>query len=186
MSDFLGRAAAVFGSVQGWGIAWPYGLGLPDRSVRRKDPERYEQLLAEQRVRQGVVVEWAERHGLRQSQAGCCPLWLLRKTSRRCPWSSGSCTHFGDEPADRRWLDHMVTWLTNGRPAVVTSAPYGVSEDDERRLVWWEGRSPLRVARGEGWYGLGTSQIVMWHTGRVPEVVPVAGLADRRAEPVPR
>lgn len=70
---------------------------------------------------------WAERHGLRLSTAGCCPLWLGREDSQRCHHRA-PCTRYG---SDRGWMDHTVTGLKDSRPAVITSAPYHVYAQDK-------------------------------------------------------
>ncbi|WP_031080801.1 hypothetical protein [Streptomyces sp. NRRL S-118] len=57
--------------------------------------------------------------------------------------------------------------------AVITSAPYHVLDTDEDRLSWWRQHDQrLRVARGEGWYGYGTTQIVMWRADILADVDP--------------
>ncbi|MGO4427180.1 hypothetical protein AB4Z54_52875 [Streptomyces sp. MCAF7] len=56
---------------------------------------------------------------------------------------------------------------------MITSAPYSVSAEAEARLAWWVQEDPrLRVARRTGWYGLGTTQIVMWRSDLVASVDP--------------
>ncbi|GAB7036047.1 hypothetical protein JCM4914_75080 [Streptomyces platensis subsp. malvinus] len=185
MSDFYDRAGAVFGFSSGR-VAWPYGLGAPSAALRRSDPELYEQRLTGQREKQEIVLEWAERYGLKKSESGCCPRWLTKKVSRQCRWESGECTHYGQAGEDRNWLDHMVSWVKEGRPAVLTSAPYSVSAEDEARLDWWMGADQrLRVARGAGWYGFWTTQVIMWRADRLSDVVPAHALAGRGAQRVP-
>ncbi|MFG2142592.1 hypothetical protein ACGFRG_00070 [Streptomyces sp. NPDC048696] len=94
------------------------------------------------------------------------------------------CTHYGTAQ-DRHWLDHLISWLKEGRPAVITTAPYGIDSADRSRLDWWTGADPrLRVAHGPGWYGFRTTQIVMWRTDRLAQVTP-ALLAGHGAELVP-
>jgi hypothetical protein len=171
--DLHDRAAAIFGSSAD-GVHWPYDVSGIDRSLRRKNPEAFQQKLAELTTKRYTIVEWAEHHGLKASRVKCCPLWLTRKTSRRCSPDSG-CQRRSE--ADRLWLDHDIYWLRDSRPAVVTSAPYEVSDQDAQRLNWWHKEHPeLRVERGEGWYGYGTSQIVMWNTTRIKYVGPAKNI----------
>ncbi|WP_432038696.1 hypothetical protein [Streptomyces cucumeris] len=165
--DLYTRAALVFGKTDRGGIAWPYGVADPDRSNYRgpNGPTEYEERLKDRRIAQRVVTEWAERHGLKKSTTGCCPLWLLRRVSRRCTSTVIPCTHYGSSTPDRGWLDHLTAWTKNGKPAALTSAPYSLPASDEARLTWWTQEDPrLHVARGKGWYGLSTTQIVMWRS----------------------
>ncbi|MDX3232540.1 hypothetical protein [Streptomyces sp. ME19-01-6] len=172
-SDLYARAVPIFGKTHLGGVAWPYGVADPDRSHYRKDdsPARYKEALRDRRAAQRVVTEWAERFGLKQSEAGCCPVWLQRSVSRRCV--PERCTHYGNSDPDRRWLDHLTSWTKAGKPAVLTSAPYQVSKDDEARLAWWtQEDSRLCLARGTGWYGFDTTQIVMWRSDLIATVDP--------------
>lgn len=175
MADLYDRAAAVLGRNSD-GIRWPYGLETPGFMERRRDPDGYEQRVAETRARQEVMVAWAERYGLRLSPAGCCPLWLGREGSRRCMFliERGSrCTRFGSPHPDSGWMDHAVTWLKDSRPAVITSAPYDLEPKDSHRLEHWQRADPrLRAARGTGWYGFSTTQIVLWRSDRIAAVAP--------------
>ena len=174
------RAVRVFGTDHQGRPFWPYGVADPDKSNYRNDPDsaRYDEALKRARSAQLLVTEWAEDHGLKTSETGCCPHWLTRKVSRRCSSQSVPCTHYESPGPDRGWLDHLTAWTKNGKPAILTSAPYDISEEDEQRLAWWRQHdSRLTVARGgEGWYGYGTTQIIMWRsdlleaslTGRYP------------------
>ena len=170
MSDLSVRATAIFG-VTADGIRWPYDVSGIDRTLRYRDPEAHERKMAELTTKRYTIVEWAEHHGLTKSSINrCCPLWLTRTTSRRC--TRGSACQISATP-DRPWLDHDIYWLRDGRPAVITSAPYEVSEDDTQRLLWWRTQHrALRVERGTGWYGYGTTQIVLWNTSRIKYVSP--------------
>jgi hypothetical protein len=171
VSDLHDRAAAIFGSSAD-GVHWPYDVSGIDHSLRRTDPEAFKKQLAELTTKRYTIVEWAEHHGLKASSVKCCPLWLTRKTSRRCT-PHLSCR----SDADRLWLDHDIYWLRDGKPAVLTSAPYDVSDQDVQRLDWWhKEHRELRVARVEGWYGYGTSQIVMWNTTRIKHVGPAKNI----------
>jgi hypothetical protein len=134
------------------------------------DAEAYREAVEQGRRRQETLVEWAEQHGLKLSEAGCCPLWLQRKVSRRCRIDSSACTVYGchTQALDHHWLDHATTWLKDGRPAVVASSPYSVSDEDEKRLSFWMAADPrFRVARGDGWYGWGTTQLILWRSDRI-------------------
>jgi len=177
MADLYDRAVVVLGRA-GHGVRWPYGMEPLGYRERRRDPEGYEQRAAEMQARQEVIVAWAERHGLRLSPVGCCPLWLGRTTSRRCTADWGSqCTRHGSPSPDRGWLDHAVTWLKGSRPAAITSAPYYIGPEDEQRLEYWQQQADpqLQVVRGTGWYGFTTTQIVMWRTDRIQLVEAAEG-----------
>ncbi|WP_427251107.1 hypothetical protein [Bacillus cereus] len=185
MNDLYDRAAAVLGQDER-GIRWPYGLAPP---LRRTDPATYEQRAADTRARQEVMVTWAQRYGLRLSEAGCCPRWLLRDGSQGCRPRYGigdPCTRYGTPHPDSGWLDHPVTWLKDTRPAVLTAAPYDVGDHDRRRLAHWERADPrLRSAIGTGWYGFGTTQIVLWRSDRIAELraaeLPVRAVGANRS-----
>ncbi|RSO10663.1 hypothetical protein DMH15_41210, partial [Streptomyces sp. WAC 06725] len=114
-------------------------------------------------------------------EAGCCPRWLLRDGSQSCHprYRVGDpCTRYGTPRLDSGWLDHTVTWLKDARPAVLTAAPYDVDDHDRRRLAHWERTDPrLRSAIGTGWYGFGTTQIVLWRSDRVAELQAAEALA---------
>ncbi|MEU2078609.1 hypothetical protein [Streptomyces sp. NPDC013489] len=179
MSELYDRAAAVLG-VDERGIRWPYGLEPPPRSLRRTDPAAYEERSARMRERQAVLVAWAEEFGLKLSEMGCCPLWLRREASQRCRpnFRAGDpCTHYGTPHPDSSWLDHTSSWLKDARPAALTAAPYEIDERDEQRLAHWERTDTrLRTATGTGWYGHGSTQIVLWRTDRVAGIRPAEPL----------
>jgi hypothetical protein len=183
MTDLYDRGEAVLGHAER-GIRWPYGQEDPPRRLRRTDPGKYERQRAETNARREILLSWAEHYGLRLSEAGCCPRWLLRGASQRCrPRSLGGdpCTHYGTPHPDSSWLDHTSAWLKDSRPAVLTAAPYDVEAQDLERLAHWERTdSRLRSATGRGWYGFGTTQIVLWRTDRIDEIFP----ADRLITPV--
>lgn len=181
MSDLHDRAAVVLGR-DDVGIRWPYGMEPPPPGLRCTDRDYYEQRAAQVRARQEVLVAWAERHGLRQSHVDCCPLWLGRARSKRCALfePDSRCTRYGVSRPDSIWLEHTVAWLRDNRPAVLTTAPYGIDERHRRRLTYWVQVDPrLRTATGTGWYGFGTTQIVLWRSDRIPSVRP----AEPPAEP---
>jgi hypothetical protein len=175
-ADLYDRAAAVLGTEEG-DIRWPYGMSPPHPGEKRKNPETYEQRRAEQRAKQEAMVSWAERYGLKYSTAGCCPFWLQGKVSRRCrPYGphADRCTRYGSG-IDHSWLDHAVGWLKDGKPAALTSAPYGlehITEAPERLAYWQQQDSRLRIVTGPGWYSLATTQIVLWRTDRLEDVHP--------------
>ncbi|MBB0242997.1 hypothetical protein FNQ90_02455 [Streptomyces alkaliphilus] len=183
MSDLLRRAIAVFGQANGV-PDWPYGLSVPPHQWREENPERWERDRAERRIAQRVIVEWAEHYGFKRSHKACCPQWLQRKVSQRC--RGGRCTHWGagDSTPDSRWLDHTIGWLLNGKPVAVTSAPYGLLDEDRDRMAWWQAQDDrLRVVTGgSGWYGHDTTQVIVWRTDLVPVIEPAEdvrhGFAD--------
>lgn len=164
--NLTARAVTVFGTREGV-PAWPYGLAKPH--PRRSGMSAARLAVANERAEQAqrTIVEWAERYGLRATHIGCCPKWLLRTVSRRCP--AGACTNFGG--LDYVWLDHPIGWLVDGRPAVLTSAPYSVHDDQDPGIREWLAKDTrLRSAYGPGWYGHGTTQIVMWRTDRTTDI----------------
>ncbi|MFB7275408.1 hypothetical protein [Streptomyces sp. NPDC056244] len=168
-ADLATRASAVLDGSPGQ-VEWPYGLVTAARSAYKTQAD-FEEAIRDRRMAQYVLVAWAEEHGLRQSSTGCCPRWLQRRASRRC--AVGNCTRYGPSARDSRWLDHTTAWLFDGRPAVLTSAPYSVqAEDDEHLRRWTTEDSRLRTTRGTGWYGFGTTQIVLWRADLLDTVVP--------------
>ena len=179
--DFYTRAVRVFGTRTDEPglpeVDYPYDVdsGQVNRALRRSDPDLYQQQWDELNDRRRLIVEWAERYGLKQSHKGCCPRWLLGTKSLSClgkwrPWSQQpECTY----TADSGWLDHKVAWLKDGVPVALTSAPYAVSDDDRKRVAEWLARDDrLRVAYGTGWYGYGTSQVILWRADRVENLAP--------------
>lgn len=182
MNDLYDRAAAVLGTEEG-AIRWPYGMSPVHPAEKRKNPEQYEQLQAEKRAKQEAMVSWAERYGLKYSTAGCCPFWLQGKVSRRCrPYGANAnrCTRYGSQ-LDKDWLDHVVGWLKDGRPAVLTSAPYCFEHiaDAPERLAYWQEEDPrLKAATGPGWYGFDTTQVLLWRTDRIATVEPAGLVLD--------
>lgn len=172
MPTLNARATATFGKGD-LGIRWPYGMHTLKRSDDQPGSwaaEHFEERNAEQQARQEVMVAWAEEHGLRSRQKGCCPLWLQRDTQRACrPYGKGEpCTRY---KADHDWMDHAVTWTRDRKPAAITAAPYYVSDDFEARLDWWTQQDArLRWTRGAGWYGHGTTQLILWRTDRVADI----------------
>ncbi|AJF70424.1 hypothetical protein [Streptomyces vietnamensis] len=164
------RAAAVLGGSPG-AVKWPYGLTPAARSSY-KSQDAYEAAVQGRLEAQELLVAWAEEHGLRQSSTGCCPRWLQRSSSRQC--RDGACTRQDPPALDAYWLDHTVGWLLGGRPAVLTSAPYHFEHQDQERLRWWTTQDPLlRSARGTGWYGFDTTQIVVWRADLLETVTPL-------------
>lgn len=122
----------------------------------------------EQPKAQRVIVEWADRYELKRSDKGCCPRWLQRNASRSC--HNEACGKYGSGVrTDYGWLDHHIAWLFEGKPAAITSAPYGLGDKSMERLDWWQREDPrLSVAiGGEGWYGHGSIQVLMWRSDRI-------------------
>lgn len=179
--DLQTRATRLFGRAVGGGVAWPYGLSTPARRTYRGRPAEYEEVLQGRLAAQETITAWAEKGGLRRSPAGCCPHWLQRPSSRRC--RNGGCTHFDAPALDCGWMDHTIAWLYGGRPAALTSAPYGVTQEHRARLSWWTQQHPaLSTTQGVGWYGFGTTQIVMWRTD-IFDPAQGNALADAGASP---
>ncbi len=167
---FTQRAVAVFGTVGAGVPAWPYGLETPRRRPGNVSEERFQAAVRHAATAQHSIVEWAEKYGLRYSRTGCCQLWLLRTVSRKCP--PGACRNHGG--LDYVWLDHANGWLLDGRPAALTSATYsrGYDEDNVEIRQCLDSDSRLRAAFGTGWYGHGTTQVVLWRTDRIDEIAP--------------
>jgi hypothetical protein len=173
--DIHDRGAAIFGAGPD-GVYWPYDASGIDHRLRRTDPERFRQQLAHLHRRREVIVGWAEWYGLKSSSVTCCPSWLTRKVSRRCAFER--CTRYGTsaQAVDSPWMEHTICWLKDGRPAVITSAPYHVSAESSARIAWWLEQQPnLRTVQGEGWYGFGTTQIIVWRADRIATVEPAVG-----------
>ena len=169
-SELYVRAAAIFGSNAN-GVRWPYGASGGDESLRRTNPEQYRWQLVDRDRRRHSIVDWAERHGLKASTVKCCPWWLSRKISRQC--DPGVCDWNSD---DGLWLDHRICWLKDRKPAVISSAPFRISPESSARITWWLAQQPnLRTVQGEGWYGFGTIQILMWRADRIATVEPATG-----------
>lgn len=167
MTELNDRAAKIFRRDGQW--CWPYGMSAPGRDLRKRNPEQYEFHIRRVELGQRLIVEWAESYGLRTSDRGCCPRWLQGKVSRQC-YPESRCTRSG---VDSRWLDHPIYWLRDGRPAAITSAPYHISDDDEARLGWWLLEDPrLELGKGTGWYGMGTTQILLWRSDRIEHMEP--------------
>jgi hypothetical protein len=176
-ADLHDRAAAIFGRSLQHGVHWPYGLETPSRRNYRDDEDgsRYAAALRDRRAAQQTITEWADTYGLKRSEAGCCPRWLQRRVSRRCSSMNSACARYGTggDNLDRGWLDHVITWLQEGKPAVLTSAPYSLGQDDRDRLAWSTNEdSRLRFSLGPGWYGFGTMQVVVWRSDVIPTVEP--------------
>jgi len=79
----------------------------------------------------GRLMAWASREGLTPSKSHACVARLLGK---RCPWSLREPKP-GHPPCRPPGADHPLLWLRNGKPAVYTFEPYGMSLDTLRELV---------------------------------------------------
>lgn len=175
--NLYARAAVVLGNTAD-GIRWPYGMSSPRPSEQRDNPDQYAERLAQQTAKQESMLSWAERYGLKYSPTGCCPAWLQGNTSRRCrPYgrTANRCTRYGTSGVDHSWLDHAVGWLKDGKPAVLTSAPYGleyITEAPARLAYWQQQDPPLKSVIGDGWYSAGTTQIIVWRADRLEDVQP--------------
>ena len=80
LADLHARGAAVFGSDAN-GVHWPCEVNGIDITLRRTDPERFRQEQADRTRRRELIVEWAERHGLKASTVSCCPAWGIAEVS---------------------------------------------------------------------------------------------------------
>lgn len=180
------RAAAILGKGND-GIRWPYGMGPAQRDfLRDESAEEHDRRVAEQQAKQEVMVSWAEQHGLRYTPNGCCPSWLQSATNRKCrPYRERTaCTRYRNGTPDYGWLDHVVGWLKDGKPAALTSAPYNldrIPEAAERLAYWPEHDARLKVVTGPGWYSPSTTQIILWRTDRIEDVQPATLNLDGRA-----
>ncbi|MFD9047824.1 hypothetical protein [Streptomyces zaomyceticus] len=150
---------------------WPYGLTTAARSTYASQ-DAYDAALQDRLEARQLLVAWAESHGLRQSSTGCCPRWLQRNWSRRC--EAGACAREEVPATDVWWLDHTIGWLLDGRPAALTAAPYHLEDAEQERLRWWTTQDTLlRTALGTGWYGFGTTQIVVWRADLLETITPI-------------
>lgn len=170
MNDLDRRGGRIFGRVDGE-VDWPSGVDSPYRLMKLRDPEKYEREVARQVDAQRVIVEWAEWYGLKRAKMACCPRWLTHKVSRRC---NSRCTAFGGGATDHRWLEHGVGWVLDGQPVALTSASYGISDEYRARFEWWVNEDPrLAVALGgQGWYGYGSTQVLVWRTDVIEVMEP--------------
>lgn len=172
------RAAAVLGT-SGGAIRWPYGMSPAQRNIYRDEPAAdYAQRVQQQLARQEAMVTWAEQHGLKHAPHGCCPAWLRTNTNGRCrPYREKSpCTRYANGSPDHDWLDHAVGWLKDGKPAVLTSAPYTLKHlKPPARLAFWTVTDPrLKAAAGDGWYSPATVQLILWRADRIEDVEPAS------------
>jgi hypothetical protein len=176
MSDLLSRAVRIFGTNGDGDADWPYGLHTPHRGYNAADRAEYIAELPGQRAKQELIVDWADGHGLKRS-VGCCPVWLRKDFSRSCNGTrngSGACTQHDEGHGIWRWLEHPIGWNKDGRPAALTSSPYRLTAGDKDRLDWWTAQDErLRYVIGDGWYGCGSQQVVLYRADRIDRVDPV-------------
>lgn len=170
------RAAAVLGT-DGGAIRWPYGMGPEVRSVLYPESaEAFAERVEQHKAKQEAMVSWAERYGLKYAPHVCCPPWLQGNANRRCrPYREGSnCTRYVNGGPDRGWLDHVVGWLKDGKPAVLTSAPYTLEilKPPARLAFWTVTDERLKVTAGDGWYSPATTQLILWRADRLEDVQP--------------
>jgi hypothetical protein len=173
--ELYDRAARIFGKNSTGGIYWPHGTGTPQKATYRSDdgPERYEAAVAHAHEAQRVIVDWAEAYGLKTSEAGCCPKWLLRGRSMRCTSQRNRCTRYGSDSSDSEILDHGTAWIKDTKPVALTSALYAIDEEDQARIAWWMQQDDrLRSAQGIGWYGSGTTQVIIWRSDLIDDIAP--------------
>ncbi|WLQ69287.1 hypothetical protein [Streptomyces glycanivorans] len=166
------RAKAIFGRNDGGGVDWPYGVGatIPNPTW---SPEQRRAHLQDREEAKQIVFDWAEKHGLRKTDNGCCPVWLQQNRNSRCG-GPRTCARFGSGGWDTGWMDHTATWTFDRRPAAITSAPYRIRQSDRDELNRWVAADPrLAIAYGNtGWYGLDTYQIILWRTDLVEVIEP--------------
>jgi hypothetical protein len=123
---------------------------LPGGTNERASPGHHDRPLAP-----GALFtreEWARRLGLRPSRRHGCLRHLL----------GGRCNegHLQDG-----WLDHAELFTYEGRPAVLVSQPYGLTDRGVRKLAELAERHGLEVGVGicgHGWYGHGTLLVEVW------------------------
>lgn len=125
-------------------VAWPYGMSALNA---RHTQQRY-------------LVHWADDHGLRVEHEGCfCLNWLRRERSLDCH------SHEELPPCGESLrIDHAVAFTRNGKPAVVTNAPYELDDGSLMELGKLAAMDDLTVSVGESWYGRGTVGVFVWNT----------------------
>lgn len=166
------RAIAIFGRNDVGGIAWPYGVGeqIPNPGW---SPEELQAHLKDREEAKQIAFDWAQKHGLKQTDKGCCPVWLQQDRNSRCS-GKRECARYGNHAGGCSWMDHTAMWTFDKQPAVITSAPYEIYQGYREELNQWVQRDPrLAIAYGKtGWYGNGTYQIVLWRTDLIDVIEP--------------
>lgn len=167
MTDLHIRGSRIFGTTRGK-VRWPYGLndqlGWFDKVTDPEGWKAQKDLTDRQRL---TIVEWAEQHGLRESTSGCCPGWLTRDTSRKCNVKDAN----GCDGGCSRFFDHQTWWLKDEFPAAVSGAPYGFfGEEIPRISEWLDLDNRLKFRIGDGWYGHGTVQTLIWRRDLLPNL----------------
>lgn len=172
MSISKTQARAIFGKNDEGGVAWPYGVGATIRNPSRS-PEEQRAHLADRAEAKQLVFDWAQKHGLKRTDNGCCPVWLQQNRNSRCG-GPRVCARFGMNSRGCDWMDHVATWTFDRKPVAITSAPYELHQGYRDELDQWVDEDPrLGVAYGgTGWYGLGTKQIVLWRTDLIEVIQP--------------
>ncbi|MFB7222435.1 hypothetical protein [Streptomyces sp. NPDC056227] len=167
-------AIAIFGKNDFGGVAWPYGVAAQPHRPSDWTEEAYAEHRKDREQAQQLVFDWAQKHGLKKGKNRCCPKWLQRDRNSTCSGAKDPCALYDGSSPDRAWLDHVTTWTLDRLPAVITTAPYTIDQDDRDRLAWWTAEDPrLSVAYGgAGWYGHSTTQIVMWRADIIDVVKP--------------
>lgn len=127
------KAAKLWGS--GWRRIhwWPYG---PNVWLESRE----------------ALLTWAEATGARPSRGQPCGHWLR---SGRC--GVAVCR---ERFRERRWADHVTTWLMPEGRRLVVSQPYLEADDVSEMLPKDEFRCVVDD-RG-GWYGAGTVWVEVW------------------------
>lgn len=73
---------------------------------------------------------WARRYGLKRSSGHSCVARLLGKRCRYGEYKAGDAP-----PCRPPGSDHADLWIKNGKPAVYTFQPYGLSYDTLKKLL---------------------------------------------------
>jgi hypothetical protein len=128
---------------------WPYGI--------REGPQ------------QEKMLEWAERNHLRFSDTNrICVHWLL---AGRANYIARRYTKTGSEISDSihysschhsYGFDHVTCWTRDGKPAVLVSQPYHISDENMKMLKALEHDGLTVQIHKDGWYGSQTLCVEIW------------------------
>ncbi len=105
-----------------------------------------------------------KRHKVKPSRSSCaCPHWLIRPRPAYCDFP---CPEFKGLP----W-DHVDIWIRDGKPACITSQPYGIGGKAiaalERLRI--EHNLEITIEAGGSWHFPGSTALV---TISLPEQQP--------------
>ena len=165
------RAVAVIGGTQS-APRWPYGVGIVRRQ-RFETDEDYQQHVNQRHASQLALVEWAERHGLKQARRdACCWAWPLRDRPRVCLR--------GCDGRRSLRIDHATSWVRDGAPAIVVNTPYNVGSMTETltkyatQMTAVDKRLCVAWTTQPGWYGrpsgIPTGQVFLWRSDVIDHV----------------